>query len=85
MTLMAASTARATRDARLRGRGWWLLAGIFGSLVVVVAIGEDPEVSGRRDAEAETDMAPGEDMEAGEEPLRLEEKMKGRPTKMSLR
>lgn len=50
-------------------------------------MGEESDVSGRREAEAEaeTDIAPGEDMEAGEEPLGGEEKMKGRPTKMSLR
>lgn len=62
MMLMAASTARSARAARLRGRswGWW-----------------DAGVSDRR-------VAPGEDTEPGEAPV-VWEKIKGRPTKISLR
>lgn len=62
--LIAASTARSARAARLRGRSCW-------------GVRWEAGVSGRR-------VVPGEETEPGEAPVEWE-KMKGRPTKMSLR
>lgn len=75
MVLMAASTARSTRAARLRGRSgmeWGVGEGDLPEVVVGLSLG-------RR-------VCSGEDAVAsGVMPVVVWEKMKGRPTKMSLR